>query len=104
MLLRQKDKEKLFNIFSSVNFPFEIWAYGSRVKGTAHAGSDLDLVIRGIQGDKIPDEILTSLQQKIEDSTIPILVELRDWNRLPGYFHENIKNEHEVIYSSLVTA
>ncbi|MCU0389151.1 MAG: nucleotidyltransferase domain-containing protein [Chitinophagaceae bacterium] len=101
MLLRHKDKEKLCAIFSSVNHPFEIWAYGSRVSGKAHTGSDLDLVIRSNQGTKIPEEILKMLQQKIEDSTIPILVELRDWNRLPEYFHKNILENHVVLFSNI---
>lgn len=28
-----------------------VWAYGSRTKGCAHAGSDLDLVVIDPQGD-----------------------------------------------------
>ena len=46
MLLREKDKQRLLQIFASVAVPFEVWAYGSRVNGRAHEGSDLDLVIR----------------------------------------------------------
>jgi predicted nucleotidyltransferase len=102
ILLRLKDKEELCKIFSNVNYPFEIWAYGSRVNGKAHTGSDLDLVIRGNQGSKIPDEILKTLQQNIEDSTIPILVELRDWNRLPEYFHKSILENHVVLFSNIM--
>ena len=45
MLLRQKDKQTLLQIFSTVVVPIEVWAYGSRVSGTAHEGSDLDLVV-----------------------------------------------------------
>ncbi len=45
MLLREKDKIRLLDIFSTANADMEIWAYGSRVNGDAHNGSDLDLVI-----------------------------------------------------------
>ncbi len=47
MLIMEKDKQALLRIFSTVSFPIEVWAYGSRVNGAAHEGSDLDLVIRG---------------------------------------------------------
>ena len=46
MLLRDKDRQALLQIFSSTKTPMEIWAYGSRVNGTVHSGSDLDLVAR----------------------------------------------------------
>ena len=36
MLLRDKDKNRLIAIFSELDIPVEIWAYGSRVSGEAH--------------------------------------------------------------------
>ena len=39
----------------------EVWAYGSRVSGESHGGSDLDLVLRGPGLEKIPlAKLLTS--------------------------------------------
>ena len=32
----------------------EVWAYGSRVNGRSHGGSDLDLVLRGPSLKEIP--------------------------------------------------
>ncbi|MFN5236631.1 MAG: nucleotidyltransferase domain-containing protein [Bacteroidota bacterium] len=61
MLLRDKDREKLITIFSGVDTAFEVWAYGSRVNGDAHEGSDLDLVIR-TPGFRTASAISTSLQ------------------------------------------
>jgi uncharacterized protein len=46
MLLKEPYKISRIKILESVNYPFEIWAYGSSVNGTAHDGRDLDLVIR----------------------------------------------------------
>jgi hypothetical protein len=40
-MLRNKDKESLLAIFAMLNIPVEVWAYGSRVSGKAHEGSDL---------------------------------------------------------------
>jgi hypothetical protein len=42
MLIREKDKQTLQDIFATIHLPVEVWAYGSRVTGTAHTGSDLD--------------------------------------------------------------
>lgn len=98
MLLKSKYKQMLLDLFSELTIPVEIWAYGSRVKGTAHDGSDLDLVIIGKDGKMIPTDILVELKEKISESNIPILVELFDWARLPESFHKNIEACHEVLF------
>lgn len=100
MLLKSKYKQILLDIFSELSVPVEVWAYGSRVKGTAHDGSDLDLVILTPGRKKLPIEILMELKDKIRDSNIPILVELFDWARLPEAFHKNIEASHEVFYNT----
>ena len=101
MLLREKDKKSLIAIFETANVPFEVWAYGRCVNGSAHDGSDLDLVIRSQSLNKLPASIYVDLCEKIRDSNIPILVELRDWAMLPESFHKNIEKQYEVLYSSL---
>lgn len=100
MLLRSKDKQILLNIFSGLDIPVEVWAYGSRINGSAHEGSDLDLVILTPDRKKLPIDILMELKEKIMDSNIPILVELFDWARLPESFHKNIEACHEVFFSA----
>lgn len=99
MLLRDKDKVRLLNIFNTVDCSIEVWAYGSRVNGQAHEGSDLDLVIRTQDLQELPIDILMDLKEKIRESNIPIVVELFDWARLPESFHRNIEVEHEVLFS-----
>jgi predicted nucleotidyltransferase len=102
LLLRNKDKELLTEIFSSFEIPVEVWAYGSRVDGTAHEGSDLDLVVLTQDREKMPVDTFLELKEKIRDSNIPILVDLFDWARLPESFHKIIEACHEVLFSSLV--
>ena len=99
MLLREKDRNRLLEIFASVDGEFEVWAYGSRVNGTAHEGSDLDLVIRNENLEKFPVKTIALLREKITNSNIPILVELSDWATLPENFHEQILKRHEVLLS-----
>ena len=36
----------------------EVWAYGSRINGRSHDGSDLDLILRGPGLEKIPADQL----------------------------------------------
>lgn len=101
MILRNKDKERLWAIFSTTTKPIEVWAYGSRVIGDAHEGSDLDLVIRTSDLQKLPIAIYSDLKKKIQESNIPIVVELFDWARLPETFHQNILAKHEVLFSNI---
>jgi predicted nucleotidyltransferase len=101
MLLRDKDRHSLIQIFKTSPVPITVWAYGSRVDGTAHEGSDLDLVIRTANLSPLPAEILADLKEQIRESTIPILVDLFDWARLPASFHRNIEAGYEVLFSSL---
>lgn len=56
----------------------EVWAYGSRVSGRSHEGSDLDLVLRGSGLAKIDLSRLADFEEALRDSSIPFLVEARD--------------------------
>ena len=101
MLLRNKDRERLLAIFETSPVPIEVWAYGSRVNGSAHEGSDLDLVIRTSATQKLPIEVYLNLKETIRECNVPIVVELFDWDRLPPSFHKNIEAQHEVLFSNL---
>ena len=61
----------------------EVWAYGSRVNGRSHDGSDLDLVLRGPGREEIPAEQLAAFEEAVWETTIPFLDEARDLTRLP---------------------
>lgn len=76
----------------------EVWAYGSRVDGRSHDGSDLDLVLRGPGLKEIPIGRLGDFEEALRESRIPFLVEARDWARLPERFHREIERDHEVFY------
>jgi predicted nucleotidyltransferase len=99
MIIRDKDRKRLVDIFSTVPSSFEVWAFGSRVDGSAHDGSDLDLVIRTSDLSKLDYSVFTTLKVKIRESNIPIVVELFDWARLPTSFQKNILELHEVLFS-----
>ena len=74
----------------------EVWAYGSRVNGDSHDGSDLDLALRG-PGLEPLDGGFYELLEAIEKSNIPILIQAHDWASLPESFHREIERDYMVV-------
>ena len=74
----------------------EVWAYGSRVSGECHEGSDLDLVLRGSNLQPLGNDF-HELRKAIERSNIPILVQIHDWAGLPEAFHREIERKYVVV-------
>ena len=101
MLLREKDKQALIDIFNQTKLNIEVWAYGSRVNGTAHNGSDLDLVIRTKDLTQLDIDAYLKIKDTIQKSNIPILIDIFDWARLPQSFHNNILQNYEVLFSNI---
>jgi predicted nucleotidyltransferase len=56
-------------------YPYQFYAYGSRVKNRAKKYSDLDLCFYG----KIPWNVLSHIQEDFEESDLPFKVELVAW-------------------------
>lgn len=75
----------------------EVWAYGSRVNGRSHDGSDLDLVLRGPELERIAIGHVGDFEEALRESMIPFLVEARDWAWLPEYFHREIERDYVVL-------
>jgi len=73
-----------------------VWAFGSRVKGTARPHSDLDLVIFSA-----PDQepALSALREALEESNLPFRVDLLVWDAIPASFKANIEQNYAVIHA-----
>lgn len=98
MILREKDKQQLLSIAThTIHTPIEIWAFGSRVNGNAHDTSDLDLVIRTKDLTPLSSVELNNFKHALEQSTIPILIQVLDWARIPNSFHQNILQQYIVL-------
>ena len=74
-----------------------VWAYGSRVNGNAHDGSDLDLVLRAPDLAALPAGVLSRFREALTDSYLPIFVDAHDWATLPASFHPRILARYEVL-------
>lgn len=101
MLLRPKDKQALEDIFASIPLEVEVWAFGSRVLGTAHEGSDLDLVLRTKHLQPLPSDVFNVVLSKIRHSNVPIVVQVFDWAQLPANFHVQILNNYQILYTNI---
>jgi len=97
LLLRDKDKLQLLQLLIKYLPNVTAWAYGSRVNGNAHDTSDLDLVLRTPDLSPIPILALEDFLEAIQNSTIPILIEARDWARLPNSFQQEILKNYVVL-------
>lgn len=102
MIIRPKDQEHIKYLAQTIfSQPQELWAYGSRVTGEAHACSDLDLVVR--MEDLKPADLdeFIAFGEALQESNIPIIIQVFDWARLPDSFHQNILKDYVVLFSNL---
>ena len=75
----------------------EVWAYGSRVDGTNHDASDLDLVLRAPDLTPVSVNAMSRLIDAFDESSLPIIVDIHDWAQLPEAYHEEIRRNHYVL-------
>ena len=100
--LSPKHRAMLLSLLQEHLPDIEVWAYGSRVSGRSHDGSDLDLVLRGPGLEEIPSDRVADFGDAVRESNIPFLVKARDWARLPERFHREIERESVVFMGPLL--
>jgi predicted nucleotidyltransferase len=66
-----------------------VWAFGSRVKGTARPCSDLDLTILG--DESLPLSTQAELAEEFAESDLPYKVDIGDWATTSERFREIIR-------------
>jgi predicted nucleotidyltransferase len=90
-----QDREILVSLIGQFLPHTPVWAFGSRVKGTSHPWSDLDLAAF-TRAEQRPQVSL--LKEALEESNLPFRVDLLEWDGLPECFKENINAEHVVLH------
>jgi predicted nucleotidyltransferase len=95
--LKPKHLHLLLDVLARHAPDAEVWAYGSRVNGGGHDGSDLDLVVRNPSGLDRPQERLWALRDALSESNLPMLVDVLDWARIPEDFRNEIERQHLVL-------
>lgn len=79
----------------------EVWAYGNCITGDSLEGRDLDLVVRGPELRPLHDGFF-ELLDAIEQSNIPIRVQVHDWARLPVSFQAEFERDYVVVQDGTV--
>lgn len=98
--LREKDRESVCDLASQIfTRGTRLRAYGSRVKGTNHDTSDLDIVVHFPDGQDEHDSFdqLTAFIEALRDSNIPIIVQALSWSAITESFKTNIKSCYQVL-------
>ncbi|MEW5875165.1 MAG: nucleotidyltransferase domain-containing protein [Candidatus Zixiibacteriota bacterium] len=73
----------------------EVWAFGSRVTGTARQYSDLDLVIFG--DEPVGLAVMSALREDFSESELPFKVDLVEWATTGAAFRKVIEKDKVVI-------
>lgn len=94
LFVEKKDLDILINILSDFCPKSEVFAYGSRINGRAHDGSDLDLAIKNFPNEKY----LFDLKEIISNSNISFLVDINLYETLPMSFQREIDKNNIKIY------
>jgi len=74
---------------------YDVWAFGSRVTGTAKPFSDLDLLIRTEQ--PLTFEEIATLKDAFDESDLTIRVDLVDWADTSTTFRDIILQHYVVL-------
>src|SRR5436853_219650 len=94
LLMNNQDKKILERILSK--YPYQFYAYGSRAKGTAGKFSDLDICYY----EDIPSYKLAEIEEELENSDLPFIVELVAWKNMRPAFQKIIKKDLVLICSA----
>ena len=88
--LPAKYRREVERILGMVVPDVAVWAYGSRVIGTAYQASDLDLVLRAPGFAPVPAARMGALIAAFRESNVPIIVDVHDWALVSESFQRPI--------------
>jgi len=77
-------------------YPYDFYAYGSRVKGNSKRTSDLDICYQ----EKISNLELTQLWEDFTESDLPFEVEVVSWENMRSIFKKIIQKDLVLISAS----
>ncbi len=82
------DKRTLETVLTG---PYEVYVFGSRLKGTHRPFSDLDICLKGTE--KLSASTIGMLREELSQSDIPYKIDLVDYYHLADSFKQLIDNE-----------
>ena len=93
--LNPRDWEIVRNILARHVPQYEVWAFGSRAKGTAREYSDLDLAI--ITDQPLGLSLSAAISDDFAESDLPIKVDVVDWATTSETFQRIIEKEKLIV-------
>lgn len=73
----------------------EIRVFGSRIHGTAKSYSDIDIALKC--SNPIDRQTMNRLKEALQESTLPIRVDVLDWYSISKEFREVIEKKFEIL-------
>lgn len=95
IMLSPRDWEEVREVLKRCVPDYEVWAFGSRVKGRAKPYSDLDLAI--VSDQPLPVATMALLRESFDESDLPIKVDVVDWATTSESFRKIIKENKVVL-------
>ncbi|MDR1578637.1 MAG: nucleotidyltransferase domain-containing protein [Deltaproteobacteria bacterium] len=92
------EKEIILKILATYAPKGEVWAFGSRQRGTHRKHSDLDLAVVGDGCQTL--SVIGSIKEAFEDSILPYRVDVLDYHTVSPSFQKIIDASYEVIFRS----
>lgn len=74
-------------------YPYTFYVFGSRLKGTQKRLSDLDLCFF----ENIPDNVKSHIAEDFDDSNLPFIVDLIDWQAWSDSFRKLINKDCVIV-------
>jgi len=96
--LTGKDKNIVQNIISAFASDCEVYAFGSRVRGTNKKTSDLDLAFALPCGARLPFNRLGDIKDAFSESDLIFRVDVLDYNGVTQNFRKIIDRGRRKIY------
>lgn len=70
-----------------------VWLFGSRARGDARPGADIDIALEAADGRPLPKALVGELRERLEESLIPWSVDLVDLAEAGSRLREAVRRE-----------
>ena len=90
--LNENENKIINNILKKYEDNYDFFYYGSRVKGNFRQGSDLDVMIKSLDGNQVHYRIIDELKGLFDVSALNFIVNFVDYYDIKNDFYKNIEN------------
>lgn len=95
--LRPHHLRQVSEILAATSPTIRVLAYGSRINGSSHEASDLDLAVTSPQGAEAEAKARVGLLAAFVESNLPIRVDVVAFHTLPPSFQAIIEHQQVIL-------